>query len=91
MTENVFLAKALAEKNILKSGITISAKIPVQGFGHISSVSEKTGIVLSIKDSGVIAVFEGNKKQYSPFENLISIEGMDISRFAQAYKIKPKK
>lgn len=91
MNNNINLTKLLAEKNLLKAGISISAKIPVKGFGNIAMIAQKNGVVLNIKDDGFIAVYEGGKQHYTSFEDLISIEGMDISRFAQAYRIKAKK
>ena len=91
MNNSISLTKLLAEKNLLKSGVSISAKIPVKGFGNIAMTAQKNGIVLNFKEDGFVAVYEGGKQQYTPYENLIAIEGMDISRFAQAYRIKTKK
>ena len=88
---SINLTKLLAEKNLIKSGISVSAKIAVQGFGNMAMTSEKRGIVVSVRENGIIASYEQGKKQFTPFDDLTSIEGMAIDRFAQAYKIKLKK
>lgn len=88
---SINLTKLLAEKNLIKSGVSVSAKVVVHGFGNISMTSEKRGIVVSVKEDGIIASYEQGKKQFTSFDDLTSIEGMDIERFAQAYKIKIKK
>jgi len=84
------IAKLLAEKNLLKAGVSISAKIPVTGFGNMSMTSEKRGIIISVKEDGLIASYEQKKNQYTSFEDLTAIEGMTVARFAEAYKIKLK-
>lgn len=83
------IAKLLAEKNLLKAGVSVSAKVPVKGFGHVGMTSEKRGVVVSVRDDGFVASYSG-RQQYTSFEDLTSIEGMTIDRFAEAYKIKIK-
>ena len=90
MQNNVInLTKLLAEHKLLAPGVTISAKINVTGFGYAPVVLEKEGTITSVDDKGINALFEGQKR-HAKFEEILTIEGMDIPRFAQAYRIKTK-
>lgn len=92
MSNNIIdLSRILAENNLIAPGITISAKINIRGFGGVNLFTEKRGVITEIDKDGVKAIFEDRKKRYAKFEELTGIEGMDILRYAQAYKIKPKK
>lgn len=87
------LSKLLAKKNLIAPGITISANLRVRGFGGVIMNSVKRGVVTSVDDGGVKAMFENRQHRYAKFEELMDIEGMDIVRYAQAYRVKlgPKK
>ena len=90
MQNNVVnLTKLLAEHKLLAPGVTVSAKINVTGFGYAPVVLEKEGTITSVDDKGINALFEGQKR-HTKFEEILTIEGMDIPRFAQAYRIKTK-
>lgn len=84
------LSKILADKKLIAPGITISANLSVRGFGGVIMKSVKRGVITSVDDNGVKAMFENRQQRYAKFEELMDIEGMDILRYAQAYKIKPK-
>ena len=91
MQNNVIdLTKLLAEHKLLAPGVTISAKIAVTGFGYAPVVIEKEGSITSVNETGVNAMFDGQKHRHAKFEDILTIEGMDILRFAQAYLIKAK-
>jgi hypothetical protein len=90
MNNNIELAKLLANKRLLSRGVTISAKLPTKAFGGVSIETIKEGIILSVNEDGMIGMFDG-KKQHASFESLTAIEGMDVPRYAQAYRVKPKK
>ena len=87
------LSKLLAKKNLIAPGVTISANLKVRGFGGVLMQTVKRGVITSVDDEGVKAMFENRQHRYAKFEELMDIEGMDISRYAQAYRIKlgPKK
>lgn len=92
MSKNmIHLAKLLADRKFLNVGMTISARVPVNGFGNIAMTREQLGMVNSIGLDGVSATFEGGKRKHTVFEEILTIEGMDVPRFAQAYRIKPAK
>jgi hypothetical protein len=84
------LTKILVEKNLITPGTNISARISVSGFGYAPIVAEREGKVVSISENGVKAVYDEHHRT-TKFEDIMSIEGMEISRFAQAYRIKFKK
>ena len=94
MSNNIInLSKILAKNNLIAPGITISANLEVRGFGGVKMKTVKRGIITGVNDQGVDAVFENRQKRHAKFEDLVDIEGMDIIRYAQAYRIKvnPKK
>lgn len=82
------LAKLLAERKLLRQGITISAKVPVRGFGGAPMTASKKGIITSVNENGFTALYEDRKIRTSGYETLEDIEGMDIPRYAQAYRVK---
>lgn len=84
------LSKLLAEKKLIAPGVTISANLSVRGFGGVIMKSVKRGVVTNVDNNGVKAMFENRQHRYAKFEELMDIEGMDILRYAQAYKVKPK-
>lgn len=89
MTNNTIdLAKILAERKLLRKGVTISAKVPVRGFGDAPITAVKKGIITSVNEKGFTALYEDRKSRTRGFEDLQDIEGMDIPRYAQAYKVK---
>jgi len=81
------ICKSLIKNNLLKENMKISATIKVNGFGISAYNSEKTGIILGISDDWLIASFGETTKPIS-FDSITKIEGMDFTRFAQAYRIK---
>lgn len=92
MQSNKKLSKLLANKNILTPGLTISANTSVRIFGGIPVQKEKSGVIVKVEDEFVLVSFEHGSQKKTLYEDIISIEGMDIARFAQAYKVKtPKK
>jgi hypothetical protein len=91
MSKNsIDLTKILIEKNLVGLGTNISAKISVSGFGYAPITREKYGKITAIGKNSVKAVFDDNQHLSAKFEEITSIEGMEISRFAQAYRIKLK-
>lgn len=89
MSNNI--AKALADKNVIKEGVIIGAKISIKIFGEAHVIKERDGVVVKVDSEGVFARFEKKEVKYAKFDKITTIEGMDINRVAQAYKIKPKK
>ena len=77
------LSKLLAKKNLIAPGVTISANLKVRGFGGVLMNSVKRGVITSVDEEGVKAMFENRQHRYAKFEEL-----MDIARYAQAYRIK---
>lgn len=84
------LTKVLIDRKILAEGMTISAKVSTTGFGHAVMSTVKQGIVTKVSPDGLTALFEDKKQRKTPYENIVAIEGMEIARFAQAYRIKVK-
>ena len=84
----VDLAKILADRKLLREGVTISAKVPVRGFGGVPTNALKRGVITSVNENGFTALYEDRKSRTTGFEDLQDIEGMDIPRFAQAYRVK---
>ena len=84
----VDLSKILAERKLLRNGITISAKVPVRGFGDAPITAIKKGIITSVNENGFTALYEDRKTRTRGFEDLQDIEGMEIPRYAQAYRVK---
>lgn len=82
------LGQKLVEHNLIMPGVTVSAKIPTKGFGHAIMTVEREGTILSANREGVTIMIEGRKQRFARFDELTAIEGMDIPRFAQAYRIK---
>lgn len=86
------LSKTLAEKQILIPGLTVSATIPVRIFGNAIVQKEKRGIIVKVDNESMLVSYEHGVKKNTKFEDIVSIEGMEVARFAQAYKVKtPKK
>ena len=83
------LSKLLAKKNLIAPGVTISANLKVRGFGGVLMNSVKRGVITSVDEEGVKAMFENRQHRYAKFEELMDIEGMDVVRYAQAYRVKP--
>jgi hypothetical protein len=83
------LTKIMVEKKLIDRGTNISAKITVSAFGNVLTTKEKEGKVLAVKEDGLKVDFEG-RTRHANFEDITSIEGMDVARFAQAYKLKTK-
>ena len=88
MSNFVDLAKILAERKLLRNGITISAKVPIKGFGGVPANAVKRGIITSVNENGFTALYEDRKSRTTGFEALQDIEGMDVPRYAQAYRVK---
>lgn len=84
----VDLAKILAERKYLRKGITISAKVPVRGFGGVSTNATRKGIITSVNENDFTALYEDRLTRTTGYDTLEDIEGMDIPRYAQAYKVK---
>ena len=90
MSKNsIDLTNILVEKNLIGLGTNISAKISVSAFGYAPVFKEKEGKVIGITSTGVKALFE-DQEAHTKFENIMSVEGMELARFAQAYRIKVK-
>lgn len=85
---SIELAKLLVDRKILTEGTTISAKVSTIGFGHAAMTTIKQGIVVQCSPKEIVAIFDDKKKRKTAYEDITAIEGMDISRFAQAYRIK---
>jgi hypothetical protein len=85
------LTKLIADNNLLNVGMTVSANIPVRVFGDAAVVRERSGVILKVNTDSIYALFDTGKKTHTKFEDVVSIEGMEVSRFAQAYKIKTNK
>jgi hypothetical protein len=86
--EAQYLGAKLVENNLIPNGTTVSARVTVKGFGHSIMTTEKDGVVLSSDKDGINAMYEDSRKRYTKFADLTAIEGMDLARFAQAYRIK---
>ena len=84
----VDLAKILAERKLLRKGITISAKVPVRGFGGAPMTAVKKGMITSINEDGFTALYEDRKSRDTNYADLTDIEGMELPRYAQAYRVK---
>jgi len=82
------LGQQLVKHNLLIPGVTVSARIPTKGFGHAIMTIELEGTVISADAIGVKIHFADRKSRVTKFEELTAIEGMDLPRFAQAYRIK---
>ena len=82
------LGRQLVAHKLLIPGVTVSARIPTKGFGHAIMTVELEGTVINADDEGVKIYFSDRKPRVARFEDLTAIEGMDIPRFAQAYRIK---
>lgn len=89
MSNMLDLTKILIDKKLITRGTNISARISLSGFGYAPINVEKEGRVNSIDETGLRVIFD-DKQRHTKFEDITSIEGMDISRFAQAYKVKVK-
>jgi hypothetical protein len=88
MSNFIDLAKILAERKLLREGVTISAKVPVRGFGGAPMTATKKGIITSVNNQGFTALYEDRKVRTTGYETLEDIEGMELPRYAQAYKVK---
>lgn len=82
------LGQQLVEHKLICPGVTVSARVLTKGFGHAIMTVEREGTVLSADKNGITIIFENRKQQRARFEDLTAVEGMDIPRFAQAYRIK---
>ena len=88
MSNFIDLAKILAERKLLREGITISAKVSVRGFGGVPTTASRKGVITSVNENGFTALYEDRKLRTTGFDTLEDIEGMDIPRYAQAYRVK---
>jgi len=88
MSNFIDLAKILAERKLLREGVTISAKVPVRGFGGAPMTATKRGVITSVNEAGFTALYEDRKIRTTGYEALQDIEGMDVPRYAQAYRVK---
>ena len=82
------LGQKLVESKLLIPGVIVSARITTKGFGHAIMTVELEGTVISANASGVKIHFADRTPRVTKFEELTAIEGMDLPRFAQAYRIK---
>jgi hypothetical protein len=87
-TEARLIGKQLIERDLLHAGTKISAKVTVKGFGHSILNTEKEGIVSAVTADGLEVIYEDRKKRLTDFEQITAIEGMELVRFAQAYRVK---
>lgn len=85
------MTQALIDKKILKAGNIITASVTAFGFCDTPYFTKKDGIILEITPEYIKVKYSDQKTRKTKYEELEYIEGMDIERFAQAYKIKPKK
>lgn len=84
------ITKILVDKKLIGKGTKISARITISAFGNIPVKQERECLISDIKSDGFETIFD-NKKYHADFDQITAIEGMDVARFAQAYRIKPKK
>lgn len=85
---SIELAKLLVDRKLLIKGMTISASVSTLGFGHAAMTSVKQGVITEVSPDGLTAIFDDKKKRKTGYENIVAIEGMEIARFAQAYRVK---
>ena len=85
---SIELAKLLVDRKLLIKGMTISAKVSTTGFGHAVVNTVKQGVITEVSPEGLTAIFDDKKKRKTGYENIVAIEGMEIARFAQAYRVK---
>lgn len=88
MPNFIDLAKVLAERKLLREGITISAKVPVKAFGGVPISASRKGVITKVTEDGFTALYEDRKLRTTGFDTLENIEGMDVPRYAQAYRVK---
>lgn len=86
--KSIELAKLLADRKLLTEGMTISAKVATTGFGNAVMNTVKQGIITKVTPEGLTAMFEDKKQRKTTYENIVAIEGMEVLRFAQAYRVK---
>lgn len=89
--EAKILGEQLIQRKLINNGTRITAKVTVSGFGNSIYNTEKEGIISNISSDGIEAIYEDRKKRVVDFDQITAIEGMELDRFAQAYRIKLSK
>lgn len=89
---NNTILKELIKRKIVTKGTTINATVRANGIGgQVVEVPKDVSITIADED-GIVAWerdYAGRDHEYKvKLSNVHDIEGMDIQRFAKAYKIK---
>lgn len=84
------ITKILIERKLLTEGMSINAKVHTTGFGGAPMTSVKFGKIAKINEDSIIVSYEDRKTRNTQFDDIVDIEGMDIARYAQAYRVKVK-
>lgn len=84
------ITKILIERKLLTEGMSVNAKVHTTGFGGAPFTSVKFGKIARINEDNILVTYEDRKTRYTMFEDIVDIEGMDIARYAQAYRVKVK-
>ena len=86
------LIKELIKRNIITKGTTINATVRANGIGgQVVEVPKDVSVTIA-DEKGIVAWerdYAGRDHEYHVrLSNIHDIEGMDIERFAKAYKVK---
>lgn len=93
-TENVTIMQELIKRNIVKEGTSINAQVIANGLGGQPVVVNKLVSLTNLgrhKAKGWDRCDAGKDHTFNvKYSAITAVEGMDIKRMAQAYKIKFK-
>jgi hypothetical protein len=88
---HIELTKILVNRKLLIEGMTVSAKVNVRAFGYAPITTVKRGTMTGTTTDGIKVMYDDQKQRTTKFEDITAIEGMEVARFAQAYRVKFKK
>jgi hypothetical protein len=88
---NADLTKQLIARKIVKPGTIITSSVTAFGFCDTPYKTKKDGVILEINHDFIKVKYSDRRTRITSLDDIVSIEGMDVERFAYAYKIKPNK
>jgi len=83
------LIKALIQRNLISPNNVLSGRMRAKTLGGIVLKVNKTVYFNHMTKQGFICNDELGKKYLMEFDDLSSIDGMDLARYARVYNVKP--
>jgi len=83
------LIEILLERELIGEGTLVYGKVPTIGLGHMPQDVAMELMILAKQGRKFICRDRMNRRYKMEFDRIEKLDGMDLSRFAAVYNIKP--